>query len=487
MGKESEEGRRPNASQLAFFDVEVESFVKGKDELNLIEFPIAVVSDSAKAGQLSLKFSDTISDSSTGKQVDRSVTVHATEEWGLPAAQDDEVMIGLLQICHLAGKRQTWPKHFCFTRYQLCKILRWSMGGASYRRIYTALHRLSTTSYNYRYSWRDKTNQEWIPSQVFSYIQELKVHEADRPTDTGFCEVTWSDAFHKSLEAGNLKSINFSLFVSLGSAISKRLYRFLDKRFGAKRPIVSYDLKTLAFEKLGIGRSYSDAAQIKRLLMSAIRELEEKKFVAPATPEERFEKVSRGKWRVRFKPYKERRERILSGPTSQGAESDIERRLREEGVFPDTARSFVATFPAEYLEQKLDEFQFRQADTSPGGLLATSIRKDLPPPSGYRSPDERAKDEEEKRVLEERRAETLREKELKAEEERSREERELLAAEKKLKALDESTRASLKNEAKRRFPDGADKTIYWTMVGLVREKRGRETQEKSAGTRKKLV
>lgn len=182
---------------------EIESFDRGKDELNLAEFPIAVVAESARPGQLTLVFSDTIKDRSTGKLVERSVTVHGTEEWGLPAAQDDDVMIGLLQLCFLSG----WPKKVRFTRYQLCKLLRWSVGGASYRRIYQALHRLSTTTYNYRYGWRDKANQEWVPSLVFSYIQALKIHEADKPTKSGLCEVTWSDEFHRSLEAGNLKGL----------------------------------------------------------------------------------------------------------------------------------------------------------------------------------------------------------------------------------------------------------------------------------------
>ena len=176
MGEKSKESESSDVGQLALFGVDLEAFTKGKDELNLAEFPIALVADSAKPGQLTLTFSDTILDNSTRQQVDRSVAVHGTEEWGLPAAQDEEVLVGLLQLCHLSGL----PKHFRFTRYQLCQLMRLSIGGASYRRIYMALHRLSTTSYNYRYSWRDKTNQEWVPSQVFSYIQALKVHEADQ-------------------------------------------------------------------------------------------------------------------------------------------------------------------------------------------------------------------------------------------------------------------------------------------------------------------
>ena len=299
MGKEEgRKGMKPEG-QIGLFGKEVESFVRGKDEMNLVEFPIAVVADAAKPGQLKLVFSDSITDRSTGEVIERSVTVLGTEEWGLPAAQDDDVMFGLLQLCYLGG----WPKRFQFSRYQLCKLLRWSVGGASYQRIYKALHRLSTTNYNYRYAWRDRTNQEWIPSQVFSYIQSLKINEADKPTDTGQCEVTWSDDFYRSLEARNLKSIDFALFVSLKRPIAKRLYRFLDKRFGAGLFAVKSDLKTLALEKIGISRGYNDAAQVKRLILPAIKELEQAKFIKTVAPCDRFQKVAKGVWKVVFERY----------------------------------------------------------------------------------------------------------------------------------------------------------------------------------------
>ena len=226
MGSRNGWGRKERRQR----DSEAGVLARGKDEMNLAEFPIAVVAQAAKPGQLTLHFSDTIRDNASGKTIQRKVTVHGTEEWGLPAASDDDVMVGLLQLSHKAG----WPKKIEFTRYELCQLLRWSIGGAGYERLYQALHRLSTTTYNYRYAWRDRANKEWIPSHVFSYIQSLKVHEADRPTPSGLCEVTWSDDFHRSLEAGNIKGIDFSLFVTLRSPIAKRLYRFLDKRFGGE-------------------------------------------------------------------------------------------------------------------------------------------------------------------------------------------------------------------------------------------------------------
>ena len=84
---ERKSGKAAEAEQIDLFPKDLESFVRGKDEMNLAEFPIGAVAEAAKPGQLTLRFSDSITDQSTGETVDRSVTVSGTEEWGLPAAQ----------------------------------------------------------------------------------------------------------------------------------------------------------------------------------------------------------------------------------------------------------------------------------------------------------------------------------------------------------------------------------------------------------------
>lgn len=461
MGNDQAE-RKAEALPLNLSHSDLESFEKGKDEMNLAEFPIAVVAESARPGQLTLEFSDTIKDRSTGLPVERRVTVHGTEEWGLPAAQDDDVMIGLLQLCYLAG----WPKQIRFTRYQLCKLLRWSVGGASYRRIYQALHRLSTTTYNYRYGWRDKANKEWIPSLVFSYIQSLKIHEADKPTKSGLCEVTWSDDFHRSLKAGNLKSLDFNRFVSLRSSIAKRLYRFLDKRFGAGMKAYSCDLRTLAFDKIGVSRNYKDAAQIKRLLQPAIRELETVGILQPALPQDRFEKLHRGRWKVHFSPPR-RKQAVVPIATSQ---APIEQKLIKLGVIPSEAQKFVRRYPEDYLEAKIDQFPYRQAKKNPGGLLAESIRRDLPAPNGYAPPKERARqaEQDQKRAL--KRAKMAQQEEARILGEKATEEKERAELEAAFEALPSEEKEALRSEAKRRFPKAGSDVIYWTMISHLRDR-----------------
>ena len=470
MGNNQSEGGA-EALPHHFGNGDLESFEKGKDELNLAEFPIAVVAESARPGQLTLEFSDTIQDRSTGLPVERRVTVHGTEEWGLPAAQDDDVMIGLLQLCYLAG----WPKRICFTRYQLCKLLRWSVGGASYRRIYQALHRLSTTTYNYRYGWRDKANREWIPSLVFSYIQSLKIHEADKPTKSGLCEVTWSDEFHRSLEAGNLKGLDFNRFVGLRSSIAKRLYRFLDKRFGAGLTRYSCDLHVLAFEKIGVSRTYKDAAQIKRLLQPAIRELERIGILQVAPPEERFEKLHRGRWKVHFSP--PRREKTVV--PVEASQAPLEDQLIQLGIDPSEARKFVKQFPEDYLAAKIDQFPFRQAKSNPGGLLADSIRRDLPPPGGYRDPKARLAEAEKKQEKAAKLTRVQCQIDARKEAKKMAEEQQLDEAAAALKALTAEERTQLYKEAKRRFPKAGEELTRLTMIALLKRSPAQDREESS--------
>jgi len=464
MGNVQAEQKEESLS-LHLRDSDLESFEKGKDELNLAEFPIAVVAESAQPGQLTLEFSDTINDRSTGAAVERRVTVHGTEEWGLPAAQDDDVMVGLLQLCHIAG----WPKKICFTRYQLCKLLRWSVGGASYRRIYQALHRLSTTTYNYRYGWRDKANQEWIPSLVFSYIQSLKIHEADKPTKSGLCEVTWSDDFHRSLETGNLKGLDFNRFVSLRSSIAKRLYRFLDKRFGIGMTRYSCDLRVLAFEKIGISRKYKDAAQIKRVLQSAIHELEAAGFLQQARPQNRYEKIQRGQWKIHFIRASQVSKKKKVIPL-QLANSPVEDKLIKLGIIPSEVKKFVAEYSVEYLEEKIDQFPFRDAKTNPAGFLAESIRRDMPPPPNYLPQAERLQQEKLDQQRARKRAKLEQAEQAKIRAEKAAEEKQFAEAETVFKSLSQQEQNALEQKAKNQFPTSGSDVIYWTMISHLKDR-----------------
>ena len=73
---------------------------------------------------------------------------------------------------------------------------------------------------------------------------------------------TWGKDFFNSCRADNLKRLDLDTYFSLKSAISKQLYRFLDKRFYLRRDW-TFGLEAMAFEHVGISRTYGDAGRLK--------------------------------------------------------------------------------------------------------------------------------------------------------------------------------------------------------------------------------
>ena len=94
--------------------------------------------------------------------------------------------------------------------------------------------------------------------------------------------------FIESCQADNLRQLDLDTYFSLKSAISKRLYRFLGKRFYLQGDW-TFDLNEIAFERVGLSRSYEgNAGKIKEKLQPAIEELEAIGFLRPLSRDERY-------------------------------------------------------------------------------------------------------------------------------------------------------------------------------------------------------
>jgi hypothetical protein len=189
----------------------------------------------------------------------------------------------------------------------------------------------------------------------------------------------WNEIVYRSFQAGNLKELNLDFFHTLQSAVSKRIYRFLDKRFyhGHKW---RFPLAQFAREHIGLSRQY-DTAQLKRRLNPAIAELERAGFLTPLPPKERFHQLRRGEWEVLFVRSPKAKE--PSRPMS-----DLENRLIERGVTATSAVDLVRKYPADAINAKLAVFDAlrrtgdRRVSRNPPGYLVRSIREDYVPPVG---------------------------------------------------------------------------------------------------------
>src|SRR3954466_10990186 len=71
---------------------------EGRDEFNLAEFPITLLTDRVPAGLKTLEYSDEITDKLTGLPVKRKVIITGSDAWGLPTAAVADVLVGMVHL-----------------------------------------------------------------------------------------------------------------------------------------------------------------------------------------------------------------------------------------------------------------------------------------------------------------------------------------------------------------------------------------------------
>ena len=147
-----------------------------KDELNLAEFPIAALTDRVPDGQTTLVFEDKL-DQPDGPPIVRRLTIMAPSKHGLPAAMDDEVMVGLIQLTKRRNNF-TDPK-VSFSRYELIELLGWPQNGRSYRRIEEALHRWVGVVLMYENAWWDNAAKSWV-DENFHILDNVSLYDRER-------------------------------------------------------------------------------------------------------------------------------------------------------------------------------------------------------------------------------------------------------------------------------------------------------------------
>jgi hypothetical protein len=348
--------------------------------LNLAEFPIASLASRPNRRQKTLHFEDTIWDKRLGRRIPRKLTIAASELYGLPTALDDEVILGLIQ---LTQENQFQNRRVFFSRYALLKLLGWRNEGKSYARLETSLKRWLGVTFYYENAWWDRQSSSWV-NESFHLLERVSILAGSRAAanrrELALSSFLWNEIVFRSFQAGYLKRVDMELFRSLKSPIAKRLYRFLDKRFHHKTTW-EFELRELAQEHIGLSRSY-DNGQLKRKLLPAIEELETKRFLVRIEKTQRFRRIKKGVWHVRF---------VRAKRDASKKEDDPEvRSLRRYGVHRKTARELAAGYPAETIRHyiRLLEWILKQPGIekpkSVAGYLVQSIRQGYASPVGFR-------------------------------------------------------------------------------------------------------
>jgi hypothetical protein len=244
-----------------------------RDEMNLAEFPLAVLSTRVNPSVKTLEFSDTVY-SKAGKPINRNWIITGADKFGLPTASDDEVLLGLLKLTVDNGFDD---RKVYFTRYELLRILKWSTEGRSYTRLQNALDRLSGVRVKASNAFWDNESKAHS-TRNFGILDEYEINDG-RDSDRKPSFFRWSEVLFTSFHAGFIKKLDLDFYLELRSAVSRRLYRYLDKKFWYKSK-VTINLFTLAHEKIGISRNYKYPSSLRQQLDPAIDELVEEGFLS---------------------------------------------------------------------------------------------------------------------------------------------------------------------------------------------------------------
>jgi hypothetical protein len=357
----------------------------GRDEMNLAEYPITLLTERVPPGCKTLVFEDRHG----------TLTVIGSDAYGLPTTTDSDVIVALIQLTKL--RNDFTDPAVTFTRYELLKLLGWENKGRNYRRLSESLHRWVTVTLKYDGCWWDNKRKRRV-SASFHILDYVVLPDADDPGEPS--SFAWNKIFFKSCRDGNLKRLDLTTYFALKSAISKQLYRFLDKRFYI-RPDWTFDLPELAFEHVGMSRNYAPR-KIKEKIQPALDELEEVGFLEPMSAGDRYSKAGRGAWNIRVVRKRpapaEAQPAETKPPEPEPEPTGLERELVERGVAQAVAADLVRDFPADRLRRQIEVVDWLR-ETKPkrvkdvGAYLADAIRKDFAPPAGFRSQAERAEAE----------------------------------------------------------------------------------------------
>ena len=355
----------------------------GRDEMNIAEFPITLLSDRAPRNCNRVEYADRIFDPHSGKEITRRLIVTAPAEYGLPTATDDDVILALIQLTRRQNNF-TRPE-VSFTRLQLIDLIGCPDNGYSFDRIVASLDRWTSTYLKYENAWWDNQGRRWI-SGGFHIVNSYKIADGRAAGPASRCQLVWGEEFFQSCQAGYLKGLDYDLYVRLGSHLARRMYRFLDKRFYHK-PDWEFELKDFAFEHVGLSRSYRDAGKIKEKLQRGIEELERVGFLEPLPRDQRYAKNGR-QWLIRMK---RKLVEPVSVPEPSPEDAPTVEELVARGVTLATAVELARQHPAEAIARQVEvhdwlvERNDRRVRLSPAGYLVDSIRKGYAPPKGYLS------------------------------------------------------------------------------------------------------
>lgn len=252
----------------------------GKDEMNLVEHPFALLKRS-KEKIFELEWEK--QHPRTGKTIQSSWRVTGDPELGLPGPTEERLYLVLMEL----SREQDWPRKINFSRHDVLQQLGLTQTQANYEALHDSFLRLTSVTVDARRSFWKADKQDFASSLQFHILDEVEI--IDEPAGRRAKQIplalssfSWSRVLHQSFIAGNVRSLHIEFALSLDLPLSARLFRYLDKhRTGdteAPRHKYEIELHKLCGIHLGMTRA-KYPSKLKERLLPALQELRRRQFL----------------------------------------------------------------------------------------------------------------------------------------------------------------------------------------------------------------
>jgi hypothetical protein len=260
-----------------------------KEEMNLAEYPITLLSTTAPKGVKTIEHIDWLTVGGRAKPVRWLVT--GSDKYGLHVGGDQDIYVAVMETWREDGfKSKVIP---IGSIYKMLKKMGLSDSQRNYDRVKQALNRLTTMSIVAENAFWDKDGRRYIETQAFHLFDEYKLAEErgkvskklpllfegeSHDLPPGYIIV--SEALFRSVKKGYLKDTDLTFYFSLSSALPRRIYRFLDKK---KYGNATFTMELFKFAtKIGMKTANAQKyypSNVKQKLNPAFEELKEKQFL----------------------------------------------------------------------------------------------------------------------------------------------------------------------------------------------------------------
>lgn len=240
--------------------VEAEEMRIGKDEMNLVEYPFALLSYETQM-DVTIKHEWEARHPVTKKLVKASWRVEGSPEMGMPTATDERVYLVLMEMTKATGFHDPTV---LFTRYDLLQRLGWPDNQKHYDMVQESFERLKGVVITSRNAFWDSKVRSFR-SVGFNILDNFdiateqagrkkKLPNGQREADP-VSYFRWNSVIFQNAKNGYIKSLDLGFALSLSLPLSLRLFRFLDKKTHGGRTSFEIELRRLCEMHLGMAHA----------------------------------------------------------------------------------------------------------------------------------------------------------------------------------------------------------------------------------------